>query len=121
MFSTGQRAAGATAYVTLEPCNHFGRTPPCALALVAARVARVAFFSSDSTSHVSFRSHRMSGEGVQMLQFRAITLARTPPWLLVGGVISPALSFSSRLPYRYHLQQSRNLCQTLKFGQTLIS
>jgi diaminohydroxyphosphoribosylaminopyrimidine deaminase/5-amino-6-(5-phosphoribosylamino)uracil reductase len=37
----GAAAAGATVYVNLEPCNHFGRTPPCAGALINARVARV--------------------------------------------------------------------------------
>jgi diaminohydroxyphosphoribosylaminopyrimidine deaminase/5-amino-6-(5-phosphoribosylamino)uracil reductase len=37
----GAAAEGATVYVTLEPCNHTGKTPPCANALVAARVARV--------------------------------------------------------------------------------
>jgi len=37
----GNKAAGATVYVNLEPCNHYGRTPPCAGALVNAKVARV--------------------------------------------------------------------------------
>ena len=37
----GQQAKGATAYVTLEPCNHYGKTPPCSQALVDAQVAKV--------------------------------------------------------------------------------
>lgn len=39
--AAGQQAEGATAYVTLEPCNHYGRTPPCSLALIEAGVSRV--------------------------------------------------------------------------------
>lgn len=43
----GDRACGATAYVTLEPCNHFGRTPPCAQGLIKAGVENVVYGAAD--------------------------------------------------------------------------
>ena len=49
----GENAAGGTVYVNLEPCNHYGRTPPCTEALIAARVAKVVVGMVDPNPLVS--------------------------------------------------------------------
>jgi diaminohydroxyphosphoribosylaminopyrimidine deaminase / 5-amino-6-(5-phosphoribosylamino)uracil reductase len=63
----GDDARGATAYVTLEPCAHHGRTPPCADALVAAGIARVITAIEDPDP-------RTSGNGHQILEAAGVSV-----------------------------------------------
>src|SRR5688572_2672357 len=80
--AAGERARGATAYVTLEPCCHFGRTPPCADALLAAGVRRVVYAVDDPNPLVSGGGARKLREaGVQV---ESGLLAREAEALIAG-------------------------------------
>ena len=63
--SAGEAARGADLYVTLEPCNHQGRTPPCTQAILAAGVRRVIIATSDPNPQVT-------GGGAEFLAARGV-------------------------------------------------
>ena len=68
----GESTVGATAYVTLEPCSHFGRTPPCCNALIEAKVAKVVIALLDPNPLVA-------GKGVELLQKAGIDVEVLSP------------------------------------------
>lgn len=64
--AAGERARGATMYVTLEPCNHFGKTPPCTEAILQSRVKRVVIATPDPTSLAGGGARHLTDYGVEV-------------------------------------------------------
>lgn len=91
--AAGGAARGATVYVTLEPCAHQGRTPPCADALVAAGVSRVVIGVTDPDD-------RVAGRGVSVLRDAGIAVESAPEDLLERVE-------SSLAPYLVHRRTGR--------------
>jgi diaminohydroxyphosphoribosylaminopyrimidine deaminase/5-amino-6-(5-phosphoribosylamino)uracil reductase len=63
----GDTARGATAYVTLEPCAHFGKTPPCTQALHDAGIARVVFAAADPNPKAAGGAEVLRGMGIEVV------------------------------------------------------
>ena len=98
--AAGDKARGATIYVTLEPCNHTGRTPPCTEALVAAKVAKVVIGCRDPNPHVTGGGiERLKAAGIEVVVGVRESEARAviAPWSKHVTVGLPYLSLKLAL------------------------
>lgn len=88
------RTRGATAYVTLEPCSHFGRTPPCVNALIDAGIKRLVMGIQDP-------DERVKGKGAAKLRAMGIQVTE--------GILADRIS-KSLAPYLYHRKTGLPYC-----------
>lgn len=89
----GEDACGATAYVTLEPCNHHGNTPPCTEAFIEAEVAEVVYACADPNPLAAGGAERLRQAGVRVRHIPVVEAERLiRPW--IHGL-------SSERPYTY--------------------
>jgi len=98
----GERAQGATIYVTLEPCSHYGKTPPCAEKIIQSGISRAVVATLDPNPKVA-------GRGVKMLQDAGITVET--------GILKQEADDLNEV--FYHWIQSKRPFVTLKTAMSL--
>ena len=97
-----REARGATMYCSLEPCNHFGKTPPCTEAILAAGVARVVFWAAEPGAVAGGGADRLRGQGV-----------------VVDGPFGEPAEWAAENPFFFRHAAGRGPCVALKLAMSL--
>jgi len=89
--AAGDRARGSTLYVNLEPCNHFGKTPPCTEAILSARVNRVVIGAAEPTVLAGGGARHLADHGVEVTLGVEEARARelNAPFFVAAGSVRP--------------------------------
>jgi diaminohydroxyphosphoribosylaminopyrimidine deaminase/5-amino-6-(5-phosphoribosylamino)uracil reductase len=133
--AAGERARGATVYVSLEPCNHFGKTPPCVDALIAAGVSRVVAATRDPSLPAGGGAERLRAAGIDVTFdveadaarelnapfFHAVTSDR--PWVSVKLALSidGAIADAGRGPAWLTSKKARREVHRLRAGSDAVA
>ncbi len=94
--AAGDRAAGATAVVTLEPCNHTGHTGPCTEALIAAGIVRVLYAAAEPNPLAAGGADRLRAAGIEVIgdvETAEVSRAALGPWLLAVAQARPFVTW----------------------------
>jgi diaminohydroxyphosphoribosylaminopyrimidine deaminase/5-amino-6-(5-phosphoribosylamino)uracil reductase len=133
--AAGERARGSTLYVTLEPCAHHGKTPPCSDAIVASGIARVVIATRDLNPVASGGADRLRAAGIEVdvgvgeresrelnaAFFHSVVSDR--PWVTLKLALSldGAIAGAGRIGGWLTGEESRNLVQRMRAGSDAIA